>query len=214
LLILTHSLHRFAISLVRAHRLVSVAAVAMVIVFAPACVAAQTVDTMPPQLGIGASSAIMVHAGVGQIKHASLGRELGATLDVGYVGTKRVRLSVGLDYLAMTIDRPDSLNVRERGNGYVFTAFTDVTYIPSLAHRIVPYGGVGFGVDAVGTTISNEQVGAIYNTNVFDLHAQVGALYHVTPRSFVLLEARGTGARVVRRVSARLGYAWFFNQLP
>ena len=74
-------------------------------------------------------------------------------------------------------------------------------------------GGVCFGVDAVGTTISNEQVGSTYNTNVFDLHAQLGLLYRITPHGRVQLEVRGTGARVVRRLGVRLGYAWFYNQL-
>jgi len=164
-------------------------------------------------LGLGASSALGFHVGVGQIKHASLGTEVGGALDLGYVGHRRVRFSVGLDYLGMVIDRPDSLGVRERGTGYVFTAFADVNVIPSLSRRLSPYGGVGFGVDAVGTTISNEQIGAIYNTNVFDLHAQVGALYRVTPRGYVSVEARATGARVVRRLGVRLGYAWLYNQL-
>ena len=166
-----------------------------------------------PQLGLGASSAINFHAGVGQIKHATLGVEVGGALDIGFIGTRRVRLSVGIDYLGMVIDRPDSLGVRERGNGYVFTAFTDVSFIPALTRRLTPYAGAGFGVDAVGATISNEQVGALYNTNVFDLHAQVGALYRLTPNGHLSLEARGTGARVVRRVGVRLGYTWFYNQL-
>jgi hypothetical protein len=179
----------------------------------PAGVQAQRADSLP-QLGLGASSAIMVHAGVGQIKHASLGTEVGGTLDLGWLGSRHVRLGVGVDYLAMQIDRPDSLGVRERGDGYVFTAFADVTLIPSLSRRLTPYAGVGVGVDAVGTQISNEQIGALYNTNVFDLHAQLGALYRVTPRGHLTMEVRGTGARVVRRIGVRVGYAWFYNQLP
>jgi hypothetical protein len=178
----------------------------------PAGAGAQHADSLP-MLGLGASSAVGLHIGVGQIKHASLGTEVGGALDLGYVGNRRVRLSVGLDYLEMVIDRPDSLGVRERGTGYVFTAFADVNVIPSLSRRLAPYGGVGFGIDAVGTTISNEQVGAIYNTNVFDLHAQLGALYRVSPSGHITLEARATGARVVRRFGVRLGYAWFYNQL-
>ena len=202
---LTLSLCRFAID-ERSRRLFTSALFAIVVALLPSSVMAQAADSTPPQLGLGASSAISVHAGVGQIKHAALGREFGGTLDLGYIGMRRVRLGIGLDYLAMTIDRPDSLNNRERGDGYVFTAFADVTFIPSLSHRLSPYGGLGFGVDAVGTTISNEQVGAIYNTNVFDLHAQLGAMLRVTPRQYVSLEARGTGARVVRRLGVRLGY--------
>ena len=164
-------------------------------------------------LGLGASSALGFHVGVGQVKHASLGTEVGGAIDLGYLGNPRIRLSVGVDYLGMSIDRPDSLGVRERGTGYVFTAFADVTVIPSLSHRVSPYGGVGFGVDAVGTTISNEQIGALYNTNVFDLHAQLGALYRVTPRGYISVEARATGARVVRRLGMRVGYSWLYNQL-
>jgi len=179
----------------------------------PASVRAQATDSLP-RLGLGASSAVMVHAGVGQIKHASLGTEVGGTLDLGSIGSRWVRLGVGVDYLAMTIDRPDSLGVRERGDGYVFTAFADVTVIPSLSRRLTPYAGVGVGVDAVGTQISNEQIGALYNTNVFDVHAQLGALVRVTPRSHLTLETRATGARVVRRIGVRVGYAWFYNQLP
>jgi hypothetical protein len=181
--------------------------------FAPTSAAAQQVDSTP-RLGLGASSALTTYVGAGQVKHAALGREVGAALDVGSIGSRRIRMSVGLDYLAMTIDRPDSLGFRESGDGYVFTAFADVTVIPSLLRRFAPYAGAGFGVDAVGTTISNEQIGSLYNTNVFDLHAQLGAFYRVTPRGRLSLEARATGARVVRRVSVRLGYTWLFNGLP
>ena len=177
-------------------------------------VSAQQADTTHPQLGLGAASALSFHAGVGQMSHASLGTEAGGALDLGYIGVQRVRVSLGLDYLGMTINRSDSLGVRERGGGYVFTAFADVTYLPSLVHRLTPYAGLGFGVDAVGTTISNEQVGSIYNTNVFDLHAQVGALLRLARRQYVSLEGRATSAHIVRRVGVRLGYAWFFNQLP
>ena len=181
--------------------------------FAPSTAAGQQVDSTP-RLGLGASSALTAHVGVGQMKHAALGTEVGAALDVGSIGSRRVRLSVGVDYLAMTIDRPDSLGSRETGDGYVFTAFADVTVIPSLARRFAPYAGAGFGVDAVGTTISNEQIGALYNTNVFDLHAQLGAFYRLTPRGRLSLEVRATGARVVRRVGVRLGYTLLFNGLP
>ena len=173
---------------------------------------AQQVDSTP-QLGLGASSALNVHVGVGQIKHATLGPEVGGSLDLGWVGTRHARLSVGVDYLSMIIDRPDSLGIRERGGGYVLTAFADVTMIGSLARRFAPYAGVGFGVDAVGTSISNQQIGAIYNTNVFDLHAQLGTFVRVTPSGRVAIEARVTGARVVRRFGVRLGYTWFYNQL-
>jgi hypothetical protein len=191
----------------------AILSIAAAIAGGPAGLLAQRADSTA-QLGLGASSAIQMHAGVGQIKHAALGPEFGAALDLGFIGTPRVRVGVGIDYLAMVIDRPDSLGVRERGNGYVFTAFADATLLPSLGRRLSPYGGVGFGVDAVGTTISNEQIGSLYNTNVFDLHAQVGALFRVAPRGYVSLEARATGARVVRRLGVRLGYAWFYNQLP
>jgi hypothetical protein len=182
----------------------------------PVAVRAQQPQPRPdstPRLGLGASSAINFHAGVGRVKHATLGTEVGGALDIGSIGARRVRLSIGVDYLGMTIRRPDSLGVRERGNGYVFTAFADVNVIPPLTRRLTPYAGAGFGIDAVGTTISNEQVGALYNTNVFDVHGQVGALYRVTPNGHLSLEARGTGARVVRRVGVRLGYTFFYNQL-
>ena len=154
-----------------------------------------------------------MHAGAGQIKHATLGAEVGAALDLGHIASRRVRVSVGIDYLGMSIDRPDSLGVRERGHGYVFTAFADVNVAPSLVRRVVPYAGAGFGIDAVGTTISNEQIGALYNTNVFDVHAQLGVLYRATPNAGFSLEARATGARVVRRVGVRLGYTIFYNEL-
>src|SRR5689334_10711625 len=154
---------------------------AAVSVASPATLAAQRADSTA-QLGLGASSSIVLYGGVGRMKHAALGPEFGGALDLGFIGTRRVRVGIGIDYLAMVIDRSDSLGVRERGNGYVFTVFADATLLPSLARRVSPYGGVGFGVDAVGTTISNEQIGALYNTNVFDLHAQVGALYRVEPR--------------------------------
>jgi hypothetical protein len=182
----------------------------------PVVVRAQQPQSRPdstPRLGLGASSAINFHAGVGQVKHATLGAEVGGALDIGSIGARRIRLSLGIDYLGMVIDRPDSLGVRDRGHGYVFTAFGDVTFIPSLTRRLTPYVGAGFGIDAVGTTISNEQVGALYNTNVFDVHGQAGAMYRLTPSGHLSLEVRGTGARVVRRVGVRLGYTLFYNQL-
>ena len=151
---------------------------------------------------------------MGQFEHATLGPEVGGSLDLGWMGSRRVRLSVGLDYLSTTIDRTDTLGVRERGSGYVFTAFTDVTAMMPLVRRMTPYAGVGFGVDAVGTTISNEEIGAIYNTNVFNLHAQAGTLLYLTPHGRLQVEARLTGARIVRRYAVRVGYVWLFNALP
>jgi hypothetical protein len=188
------------------------AALFLVLIGASSAARAQQVDSTP-QLGLGASSALGVHVGVGQIKHATLGPEVGGSLDLGWLGTRRARLSVGVDYLSVIIDRPDSLGIRERGGGYVLTAFADVTMLASLARRFAPYAGAGFGVDAVGTSISNQQIGAIYNTNVFDLHAQLGTFVRVTPNGRVAVEARVTGARVVRRFGVRLGYTWFYNQL-
>ena len=173
---------------------------------------AQQVDSTP-RLGLGASSSLSIHAGMGRFKHSALGPDIGAALDIGWVGSRMVRLSVGLDYLSTTIERPDSLGIRERGTGYVFTAFADVNAMAPIRRRFTPYIGGGFGVDAVGTTIANEQVGALYNTNVFDLHAQLGTLIRLTPRGRLRAEARFTGARVVRRYSVRVGYTWLFNGL-
>jgi hypothetical protein len=186
--------------------------VGVIAVTAVAPVAAQRVDP-PPQLGLAASSALTVYTGAAAFPHASLGPQVGAMLDIGWVGSRSVRLSVGVDYLATTIDRTDTLGVRQRGRGYVFSALADVTLLGPVARRVTPYLGAGVGVDAVGTTIQNEQIGAIYNTNVFDVHAQVGALVRVTRHGRLGLEARGTGARVVRRFGVRLGYTWFYNEL-
>ena len=70
-----------------------------------------------------------------------------------------------------------------------------------LADSVIGFtSGAGFGVDAVGTTIQNEQIGAIYNTNVFDVHAQVGALVRVTRRG--------------RRPGARSPVAWEVARSP
>jgi hypothetical protein len=176
-------------------------------------VGAQQVDSVPKR-GLSASSLLSLHAGVGQFKYAALGTEVGGALDLGWLGSRRVRVSLGIDYLATTIDRTDSLGVREEGSAYVFTAFADVTAMAPLVRRMTPYVGVGFGVDAVGTTISNEQIGTIYNTNVFNLHGQVGTLFYLTPKGRFQAEARLTGARVVRRYGVRVGYVWLFNGLP
>jgi hypothetical protein len=187
--------------------------VAVFAVSIPCSARAQQVDSIP-KLGLGASSAVTVQLGVGQFKHASLGPELGLRLDLGYFGSRWARFLVGVDYLSTTIDRVDTLGTRERGSGYVFTAVAEANFVTSLARRVSPYAGVGVGVDAVGTTISNEQIGAIYNTNVFDLHAQAGAYFRLSQRGRLQAEARGTGARVVRRYALRLGYTWLYNGLP
>ena len=164
-----------------------------------------------PRLGLGASSAFGVFTGAGVFHYASLGPQLGATLDLGWIGSKRVRFSLGADYLKSTIDRTDSLGVRETGHGYVFSALADVNVMGSLANRVTPYAGVGAGVDAVGTQIQNPEVGAIYNTNVFDVHAQIGTLVRVAPSGRLNIELRGTAARVVGRVGVRVGYTWLYN---
>ena len=184
----------------------------VVAVVSPTPVGAQRVEA-PPQLGLGASSALTVYSGAGIFPYASLGPQVGAMLDIGWIGSRNVRLSVGVDYLATTIDRTDTLGVRQTGRGYVFSALADVTLLAPVARRVTPYVGAGFGVDAVGTSIQNEQIGAIYNTNVFDVHAQIGALLRVARRGRLNLEARGTGARVVRRFAVRVGYTWLYNEL-
>ena len=179
----------------------------------PAAAGAQQTDSTP-KLGLGASSAVTVSLGVGRFKHASLGTDAGVRLDLGYLGRKRVRFLVGVDYLATHIDRTDSLGVRENGSGYVFTGVAEVNVLTSLARRVAPYVGAGVGVDAVGSTIENEQIARVYNTNVFDVHAQLGSYFRLSERGRLQAEVRGTGARVVRRFSARLGYTWFYNGLP
>jgi hypothetical protein len=197
-----------------ASRLIAVLAVALIAIslLAPRALAAQRVDP-PPRLGLGASSAFGVYAGAGVIPHASLGPNVGGTLDLGWIASRRVRFSVGVDYLATTIDRVDSLGVRQTGKGYVFSALADVNLMGPITRRITPYVGGGAGVNAVGTTIQNEHIGAIYNTNVFDVHAQIGALVRVAPRGRLSVELRGTGARVVRRFGVRVGYTWLYNEL-
>ena len=179
----------------------------------PAAARAQQADSTP-KLGLGASSAVTAYAGVGQFKHASLGTDVGVRLDLGYFGHKRVRFLVGLDYLTTHIDRTDSLGARQTGSGYVFTGVAEANVLTSLTRRVAPYAGAGVGVDAVGTTISNEQIGRLYNTNVFDVHAQLGAYFRLAERGRLQAEIRGTGARTVRRFSGRLGYTWFYNGLP
>jgi hypothetical protein len=173
---------------------------------------AQQADSTP-RLGLAASSALSVYAGMGQFKYSALGPDVGAALDLGWFGSRHVRLSVGIDYLSTTIDRADSLGVRQRGPAYVFTGVADVNAMGPIRRRFTPYGGLGFGVDAVGTTIANDQVGGLYNTNVLNLHAQLGTLIRLTPRGRLRAEARVTGARVVRRYSVRVGYTWLFNGL-
>jgi len=179
-------------------------------VIAPRPAAAQS--DSPPQLGLGASSAVGLYGGVGVFRYASLGPQLGGSLDLGWIGSRRVRLSLGVDYLTTTIDRTDTLGVRETGKGYVFSALADVNVMGPIARRFTPYAGIGVGVDAVGTQIQNEEIGAIYNTNVFNVHAQVGTLFRVAPRGRISVEVRGTGARVVRRVGLRVGYTWLYNE--
>lgn len=188
------------------------AAAAGVWVLGPAAVRAQQPEP-PPQLGLGASSALGVHAGTGVFHHATLGTEVGGTLDLGWIGSRRARVVVGVDYLTTTIDRSDSLGVRASGRGYVFTAFVDVNALTSLARRVAPYAGVGFGVDAVGTTIENEQIGALYNTNVFNLHGQAGALVRLTPHGRLKVELHAVTARVVPRIGFRVGYTLLYNEL-
>jgi hypothetical protein len=183
------------------------------IAFIPAAARAQQVDSTP-KLGLGASSAVSAYVGVGQFKHASLGPEVGVRLDLGYFGRKRVRFLIGVDYLTTRIDRPDSLGTRQSGGSYVFTGVAEANVMTSLVRRVAPYAGAGVGVDAVGTTISNEQIGRLYNTNVFDIHGQLGAYFRLSERGRLQAELRGTGARVVRRFGARLGYTWFYNGLP
>lgn len=178
----------------------------------PGAAAAQQAER-PPQFGLGASSALGLHAGGGILRHAALGLEVGGALDLGWIGTRHARVVAGVDYLSVRLDRPDSLGVRQTGPVYVFTIFADVNYLASVRHRVAPYAGVGFGVDAVGTTIQNAQIGALYNTNVFNLHGQAGALVRLTPRGRLKLELHAVTARVVRRVGFRIGYTVLYNEL-
>ena len=190
----------------------SIAGVMVAAVVSPTSIGAQRVEA-PPQLGLGASSALTVYTGAGIFPYSALGPQVGAMLDIGWIGSRNLRLSVGVDYLSTTIDRTDTLGIRQTGRGYVFSGLADLTLLGPVGRRVTPYVGAGFGVDAVGTSIRSEQIGAIYNTNVFDVHAQVGTFVRIARQGRLMLEARGTGARVVRRFAVRMGYAWFYNEL-
>jgi hypothetical protein len=153
--------------------------------------------------------------GFASLRAADPAFETGISLDLGWLGSRPVRLVVDAEYLNGHLSRLDSLGNRGRGPFYDMSLHVGVRYLPTLGHVVAPYVGAGMGVHALGSSTRVVEVDELYNRNIFGAHAMVGFYSFLTAdgRNALNFELRGVSAGNVRRASLRLGLTRFFRDL-
>ena len=169
----------------------------------------------PPRLGLAASGALGLHLGVARVEHSDPGVELAGSLDLGWVGTRRVRLVLSVEQMVARVQRPDSMGVGVSGPFYDFSAGASLAWIGAPGRRVAPFGSVGLAVHALGSNTGSTFVDAFYNDNVLGAHGSLGATIALSPdgRQALQLELRGVSAAEVNRAGIRVGYLRRFRDL-
>ncbi|HET6681663.1 MAG TPA: hypothetical protein VFG84_10720 [Gemmatimonadaceae bacterium] len=172
-------------------------------------------EAAPSRRGLAASGSIGVVGGFASLRAADPAFETGISLDLGWVGSRPIRLVVDAEYLKGHLSRLDSLGNRGRGPFYDMSLHVGVRYLPTLGHLVAPYLGAGVGVHALGSSTRVVEVDELYNRNIFGAHAMVGFYSFLTAdgRNALNFELRGVSAGNVRRASLRLGLTRFFRDL-
>jgi hypothetical protein len=179
---------------------------------------AQQQQQPPPQelshLGLAAVGHVSAFEGVGIARTTDAGFEIGAGIDLGWIGSARNRLLLDATLLNSLVRFRDPENGLHRGPFYDLAASLSIARLLPRFGRVEPYALAGVGVEAVGSTTNDLTVDVLYNANRFALHAGAGALFTISPdgQDGALAEVRGTAAHALDRVSVRVGYVRFIGR--
>jgi hypothetical protein len=191
--------------------------------FAPVVVMSMLVWSMPvigsaqatsgTRLGLGAAGHIGANAALAIVEHAQPAFELGASMDLGSIGSRRTRLLVDLGFFNTVVDRPDSAGKSVRGPFYDLAASVGITQLFPRVGRVEPYLAGGVALHAIGSAIGDPDLDVLYNANRFGAYIGAGSFITVSPegRNGVQIEVRGVFVHAVNRVAFRLGYVRFFG---
>lgn len=164
-------------------------------------------------LGLAAVGHVTAFEGVGVPQTADAGFEVGAGIDLGWLGTPRNRLLLDATFLNSLVRFRSAEGVQQRGPFYDLAASLSVARLLPRLGRVEPFGLIGAGVEAIGSTTNDVGVDVLYNATRMALHAGAGALVTVSPdgEDGFQLELRGTAVHHLTRVSLRVGYVRFIG---
>jgi hypothetical protein len=169
-------------------------------------------------LGLSAIGAFTVHAGAARVQRGYSAGSLGATLDLGYLRTRRVRVVGDVTYL---LTAPRTEVVPSEGATYR-DVFRDLSAHAAFAfhandpsRRLTPYLLAGAGVEVLSSSFNSLAIDTRYNSNNFSLLGALGARLRVGAgsRRALTLELRGVAAHHVRRAAVHVGLSTLFNDL-
>jgi len=177
-------------------------------------------DSVPARtsVGLAAVGALTVHASFASIQRGYHGIAAGATVDLGYIRSPRVRLLADVSYLRSfpktELILPENQRYRDD--------FRDLSGTLSLAFhataptaRVSPYVATGLGVHVLSSSFGSLAIDRRYNTNNFGLLAAAGARLRTGTggRRALLIEARRVMSHDVSRTSIHLGLSSLFGEL-
>jgi hypothetical protein len=168
-------------------------------------------------LGLAATGAVESYAGVARVQRGMTAAEVGASLDVGWLGSPRVRLVGDVSLVGSRrsdIDPADTL--RYSSAIYDLSAGVGTVVLGGApTSRVTPYASLGVGVHALASTFKRVNLDAPYNGNRFGIDAAVGLRTWLSPsgRAGAFLEARRTYVLNMNRWGVRAGATLYFADL-
>jgi hypothetical protein len=169
------------------------------------------------QVGIAHIGALVVHAGTASVERSAEGVEGGMALDLGWIGTPRLRLEAELSLLRATLtEYVETLDSTFSGAFFDLTSSVGlVVLLRGPSARIAPYLSAGIGVHALSSAFGTFALDRRYNANPFGAHVGAGARLRLpgSGRTGLSFEARASTAANVSRTSARVGGLIFFGDL-
>ena len=169
------------------------------------------------QVGIAHIGALVVHAGAASVEHSADGVEAGLAIDLGWIGSPRLRLQGELSLLRGTLtERVEIIDSTFSGEFFDLTPSVGlVLLLRGPSARIAPYLSAGIGVHALSSAFGTFALDRRYNANPFGAHAGAGVRLWLSGsgRNGLSFEVLASTAANVNRTSARVGGLLFFGDL-
>lgn len=168
-----------------------------------------------PVLGLRGIGAVGLTASASSIERNATGIELGATLDLGHLRSRRVRPGAAVSFLR-SLPRSEYVAQEDATYRDVFYDLNGHITLTALArdpdHRLVPYASIGAGVHALTSSYGSIPIDIRYNTNVLGLRMGAGLRFRGRARA-LSLESTAILARNVSRATIGLSTEWLTGDL-
>ena len=168
-------------------------------------------------LGLAGSGAVESYAGVQRLERGLTAAEIGASLDLGWIGAPRVRLVGDVSLIGLRRSEIDPTDTT-RYSSLIYDLSANVGAVAlggTATSRLVPYATFAVGVHALASAYQRVSLDQRYNGNRFGISGGVGLRSWLSSsgRGGAFLEGRRTYVHNMNRWGARLGATMYFGEM-